>query len=734
MTYMKLLIALFHVTTSNLVLQCDETRHFNASLTLGESGLHFVQMSARVSRNWATQAASLDVGVVSLPSGVSANDVSDGKQLILESVFYIFAALCVPFFLVARGIVPELYTIKGTVKPPRSDVTWATASLTQRVDNVEMTDGLDSAMLLEFTHLSMRVLVTLLVPLLFLCPLYAVFGGGASSDWLSLLDVTNLAEGNWLFWLHVPCVWFVVLVVTYFTYEAQHAFVDRRYRWHQRLPAPRGTSVMVECIPENFRSDDRLYDFFDSLFPGEKVREAHLVKQTDTLGDLHERHATAAGLLREAEAAWGKTGNDPNQRPMVRLRLWDCNPVDSLEHYSAELDELTAALTEQRLRINTESLELGGRNFNTGFVTFHDRREAELAVQMAITPHLGEWLLSIPPDVSDLMWTDLTKSSWRKKVDAFVGYVFLVTIFVAYFPVVLLISSLNKFVYLGVLDSFYETYGTTIGLVLFMALLPPVLLLIFRCFFTLKSGAWSQYELTTWYFGFLFVYVLCVTAIGTSIIKSAAMLVETPYALTTLLASTLPKSSHYYMEYLILQCLLHCLELTQFISLLKYCFWRIFYARDKAVEVSRNRPERCNEIGQRTAKLSLNMCIALVFSTVAPLILIFALIDIVVTRVVYGYLVAFAEASGPDLGGVFWATQLRQLQLGLATYVLLEIGILAAGCESKFAWVSVLPAMFLILQVFNDLHSRYLWAKLPFDKTVSEITSGRQRYLQPELL
>ena len=93
------------------------------------------------------------------------------------------------------------------------------------------------------------------------------------------------------------------------------------------------------------------------------------------------------------------------------------------------------------------------------------------------------------------------------------------------------------------------------------------------------------------------------------------------------------------------------------VLLLKYLFLRIYFRDETAEEYARAKREQCKNVGQETASLSLFWCVALVFSTLAPLIVIFSLIELVVARVDYGYLVGFAEKGTSDLRGMCWATR-----------------------------------------------------------------------------
>merc|ERR1719386_240178 len=55
---------------------------------------------------------------------------------------------------------------------------------------------------------------------------------------------------------------------------------------------------------------------------------------------------------------------------------------------------------------------------------------------------------------------------------------------------------------------------------------------------------------------------------------------------------------------------------------------------------------------------------------------VFGFIELVLCRLIYGYLVVFAETQKPDLGGAFWVTNLRNVQRCVPVYIFLMSGVL----------------------------------------------------------
>merc|ERR1711972_953700 len=71
---------------------------------------------------------------------------------------------------------------------------------------------------------------------------------------------------------------------------------------------------------------------------------------------------------------------------------------------------------------------------------------------------------------------------------------------------------------------------STIGLTFMMAFLPTFLGIIFRTFYELKAGRWVQLHMQAYYFWFLVLFVLLVTAVGTNLPQFLIMLTKYPFS------------------------------------------------------------------------------------------------------------------------------------------------------------------------------------------------------------
>merc|ERR1719469_576126 len=97
-------------------------------------------------------------------------------------------------------------------------------------------------------------------------------------------------------------------------------------------------------------------------------------------------------------------------------------------------------------------------------------------------------------------------------------------LFFAYMPGVLLMNVAATSVTLpGPLQAVWEGLAPTLGLQIMVAMLPTILLLIFRGFFKLNADAFAQHRLQNTYFWFQIVFVVLVTAINGDVLSFAEM-------------------------------------------------------------------------------------------------------------------------------------------------------------------------------------------------------------------
>lgn len=302
---------------------------------------------------------------------------------------------------------------------------------------------------------------------------------------------------------------------------------------------------------------------------------------------------------------------------------------------------------------------------------------------------------------------------WTKVPWEICGRVCIIMIFLFWSPVVMFISGYTTSdalqTYMPLLRKwsrelpglgiFLEGVFAALVLKLFMSMLPSVLLCIIQKFFLLKAGAEAQLRLERWYFTFLLLFILLVTVFSRSVVITAVQAFQQPSEVVYLLASSLPSTSHFYVNYFVMGWATTPLELLRLGNLVQYLFSRL--AADKtpseAKHASEPEDQGSHGMGARMALAAFMSTVALVFCTCSPVICMVAWIFFRIGRLTYGYLIVHAETKKPDTGGMFWVEALRQVCFGLGVYVILTVGVLlrrAASFGPALVAASTLPVLY----------------------------------------
>jgi len=659
---------------------------------------------------------------------------------------------CIIAFMVLRVHYPLKYSFQVLqgLAPSKPDVmshfSWIKASLNIDLDQHHIEHiGLDRSLLLEFSRFGMRVCMVIGVPLVFItCPLHYFCGGHvAGADRLSYFSIGNVQNGSWLYYVEAMITWATVITVCRMMILAQRRFISLRWSWMRTMAPLRANTVLVEGIPEEFQSDEELKKFFETMFPGDKIKSTHCVKDTSALSVLLHKISEAEAKLHEVKILNEK---DPAHPQTFRSGCFGA-AIDAEEHYSRIVEELRPQADTLRKTIVEASSKPGleGYNCTTGFVTFHQRSDAELATRLTnISSDMTEWRIDHPPEPSDILWVDLMQDPTAEEGRKWTGYLLIVGLYFAYMPLVIGITNVAKVVDLGPLQPLWASIAPTLGLTIMVDFLPTFIIAIFKMFFTLKAEAWAQLRLQEMYFWFQIVFVVLATAVGQNTRDFTKSLATDPFSIFETLGNSMPYATHFYMNYIVMQWSTHCMNLLRYVNLAKFKMFCAFYSEEEAAVKSEPEDQDYYGMGSRHARWTTNLVIALVFGTICPWMYLLTLINFAVCRLVYGYLIPFAETRKPDLGGPFWVTALRHTHHGLMIYVILMIGVLWIRGPNIVPSVVVIPALAYVFFSLKYFDEHLAWEKLPFHemmtkegKALDAATTKRElsaEYVQTELL
>jgi hypothetical protein len=659
-------------------------------------------------------------------SGVKTNGAGDLTTFITALLTnVIMMGMCYGFFILMQGKYPMMYrnnidtnlNAPGLTTLENGTAGFVKIALEATRDKPDIhqpgkeeehwplmeTVGLDHAMLVQFMTLSMKIMATIGLPMFFIMgPINCTFGGhAAGDDHLSYLSFGNVVNGSQLYWIHACIVWAVVYIVTNSLLDAQTKFKDYRYRWLRTLPEPRANTLLVENIPEDYRSDRELANLFTKMFA--PVASTYIVKADKSQDGIEQLYAERERKIQEMKKAdykekEGQASAEEKQENSIRKK--------DIAVLAEQITALQKKVEENPSAYATAS----------GFVTFKDTSSVDMALMVQIGDNDDEWELSRPPEAKDIIWEDLQHVDNSKKTTwALIGYALTAGLYMAYLPAVVGITQIAVTINMGPLQPGWAAFAPTMGLQFMVAFLPTFLILIFRCCFTLKDDAFAQQMLQNWYFIFQLVFVILVTAIGSSMVEFLETLVESPTQVFPLLGSTMPFATHFYMNYLVLQWASHAMVLTRYIPLTKFLIFKRMYDDDTARSLAEPEDQDYYGIGSRSCRLSTNLCIGIIYGTLSPPINILTWVEFAVCKYTYGYLFTCAESRKADLGGYFWVQQLRHVFTGTMLYVIVMTGVFLGRATTNGPGIIAAPALFYVILQARKLE-KIPWEQLPYQE------------------
>jgi len=680
----------------------------------------------------------------------SAGDFGAFTSAMVTEIAIILA--CVVAFAVLRKRYPIMYQgnvmqgvapkIMESQKDTPTLFGWIVPAWNVSIIDIAKSVGLDQALLIMYFEMAISIFAIAGLPMVIIMgPMNYFFGEHAACYYdddepnlvannqtvggghekscrvMSAIGMNNVAQGSWLCWVHALCVWGVVLLVKHKVFEAQEVFMRLRMEWLRTRDSVRANTIMVDCIPQEYRSDEKLEKYFEDLLDGDQVEKVNCIKDTTVLHTL-VLELDAARL--EKEIADKRLEQSTGERPQVSLS-WFGARVDAINYYTQRIQNLEKEVKNARGDI-TKNPQFMGR----GFVEFKKSKDAVIALQLQLSTDLDQWVLSIPPQAKDIVWADYLQDERAENGRHLLGYGLIAGLFFVYMPLVIGITNLAKAVNLGPLQSLWEGMAPTLGLTIMVMFLPTFILLIFKNCFTLYAHQFAQLKLQRWYFWMQVLFVVFAAAIGQDFRSFALQVFASPVSVVSLLADRLPEATHFYWNYLVLQWAAHAMEMLRKVQLVKFkLFAELKFEEEEAKKHAEPEDQDYYGIGGRSARGTIMMTIGLVYGTMSPFLMILALVNFMLARLFFGYLVTFAEIKKPDLGGNFWVQCQQQTLASVLLYSLVMSGILLhKGSGYGPAVISVASVIYVIWFMIR-FEYQFAWQKLSFE----EIT-GNSKYVK----
>lgn len=466
-------------------------------------------------------------------------------------------------------------------------------------------------------------------------------------------------------------------------------------KWYEFWKPPPGG--YASPIPQGWDGDD------DSVKQGDKSFWEKVKGIIPFLGgdeqemEYPEAYTRDYSNEKEENPEWERWVKAKN-RPMHRLPLFDWTPswlpglplinkkVDTIYWCRAELAKLNLEIEEDQRHPERYPV------MNSAFIQFNNQVAAHMACQ-SVTHHIPKQMAPRMVEISpnDVIWDNMAIKWWDEWARTAFVFVFVCLMIALWATPVAWTASLTqldavvkKTTWLKFLVE-NETLAKVVKAIsgvlpavvlsILLALVPIVLDFLAR-FQGSKTGAQKSEVVQVYYFAFLFVQVFLVVSIASGALQTLAELSNNIKDTPNVLAQNLPKSANYFFTYMILQALSTSSgTLLQVGTLfIWYILSRIFDNTARA-KWSRNTQLPNVTWGSFFPVYTNFACIALIYSIVAPLISLFAIITFSLLWFAHRYNMIYVTRFRNDTGGVLYPRAINQTFTGLYVMELCLIGL-----------------------------------------------------------
>ncbi|KAJ3097323.1 hypothetical protein HDU96_000420 [Phlyctochytrium bullatum] len=545
---------------------------------------------------------------------------------------------------------------------------------------------------------------------------------GIPNPSLSNLTMTMIDVDHPLYWLPAGVTWLISLIVyfsilrvwlDYIKFRKEYFSTEEfQKEYHNRL-------LLVTNVPDSLQNNEALLKYFSSLGLKYPPRAAIVNRNP---GDLTKLVAEHEKLTKKLEKILAKYLDKPDQLPPTRPTTKDANGanVDAISHLSQQINELEERIYKTRARQDTEF-----RTTASAFVAFDSVKAAHSAARKVWenpTLLLQHNVISPPkvklaPAVSEVLWDNVSLSAperWPRRLIALgltlgltIAWLFFVTVVSTLEDLRTLFKSNAK-----VLEFLDRNRQFTVVLQGFLA--PVILAVAFALlpivlrFITRFQGVSSTHglEKSVLYKLFFFqVYQVFVTIAFKTLLGVFQADKTQQQNVTDLYRKTLTDAlvqigsrSTYYITLFATYFAGYGIEIIQLVPFIMNFIKRKFFKSSPRELYLLNQPPEFN-FAVIYGSVALAFTVALTFSVIAPIILVFAVVFFCLAYTVMKYQFMYVYEVRRETGGTWWPKVFNLLTIGLTFFQVITLATVFTaniGSNSRQRqWVLLMPLPFL---------------------------------------
>lgn len=500
--------------------------------------------------------------------------------------------------------------------------------------------------------------------------------------------------GATLFLIYKECLFYTGVRQAVLTSNAERDLLSNR-------------TVLVNDVPDAYLNEDRLKEMFVG------VKDVYISRDAKELEEaIEERNKLASILESKANKYVKKSAKKGELIAKPTHRLGKIPFIGKKVLTFEYCEEQIPKLNEKIKLLRSEYTENNKRR--SVFLVFEAQADAEVCA--ACLAHnrplaMSKRTIGVRPD--EIIWDNLTVT-WVTRLPkqlasssfcialvifwaipvAFAGFISQISSLIRLFPWLSFIEKLPNVLY-GLISSLLPQ----VILAVLMMLLPIVIRKAAKI-----SGAPTQTHVEHYtqqvYFAFQVVQVFIITTLSSSIIASLDSILDDPAKIMDILHTNLPRSSNFFMAYMLLQALtIPSGALLQIVSVILY------YVLGFLDNTPRKKWNRRNAVGGQqwgtVFPVYSNLAvITLCYSIIAPLILPFAACLFLFVYIAFLNNLTFCSAKTHGKG-IYYMTALRHLFVGI---YLAEAILLVMFIFSKSWGPLVLECVLLGVSIFVHYH------------------------------
>ncbi|KAK6495669.1 hypothetical protein TWF481_002717 [Arthrobotrys musiformis] len=661
--------------------------------------------------------------------GSAIEDYSNSLSRFLSSFIVngiMFAVMVLLFIILRvsqrRQYAPRTYVgaVKKEKRPdplPDGIFSWVGPLVAINESYIIEKTSMDSYFFLRYLKVGIvMTLVGCLITWPILFPLNTTGGGGQKQlDLLAIGNVDKATHKNW-YYGHVLAAYLFFGFVMFTIYHEMMHFVAVRQAYlcsSMYTNKVSARTILITSIPEEYIGVPELLKLFDNvarIWINTDIRELEetvikrdkLVTKLESaeikyirLANENRRLAIKKGTAAEASAELGSIGArwvPAKDRPRHKLNFVTGKKVDTIDWSRAELKVLNTKIKglQDRQRMD------GVKQMNSAFIEFTTQQAAQIAFQCLASNlplHIAPRYIGITPE--EVVWSSLRLKWWERLLKIALVTAFITTLIIFWsFPVAVVgtISNINyltcELPWLGFIDRIPQAIlGVITGLLpaVMLAVLMAFLPIILRiCARIVGNPSLSHVELHVQnsYFAFQVIQVFLVMTLSSVVASSMESILNltSPSAITNSLATNIPKASNFYISYMVLQGLsVSAGALLQIAGLIVSKL--LGYMLDSTPRKKWTRWTGLSGLGWGTVfpVFTNIVVIAFTYAPIAPLILGFATIGLILFYLAYKYNLLFVYDNSIDTKGMVYPRALYQTLTGVYLSEACMVGLFAIG-------------------------------------------------------